>query len=417
MTTATPHTERRSVPGEAHPSGDQLERTLTLPWLVFYGLGVTVGAGIFALVGEIVSVSGRNAPLAFLAAGTIAGVTALCYTRLIALMPKAGGEAVYAKRGLGELAGRVAGLGVVATGTISSAVVALAFAGYVRSLVAAPEALVVIAVVVGLGLVAVRGVQESVALAAVITVIEVGTLLVVMAYGLPELANVEAVTDVFALEGGRADLSPVLAGAVIAFFAFVGFEDIANMAEETVSPKRTAPRAIVITLAITMILYLLLSTVAVLIPESAELGESSAPMSMLFEAVSGHDGRLVSIVAVVAMINGILVQIVMASRVLFGMAREGLVPRLFGAVSATRKTPVSATICVVAVIVMLSLFFPLVGLARATSVVTLTVFTLVDLSLFAIGTREPELGLGRWRWVGLIGALLAIALAAWDLLG
>lgn len=394
-----------------------LERTLTLPWLVFYGVGVTVGAGIFALVGEIVGVSGRNAPLAFVVAGTIAAITALCYTRLIALFPRAGGEAVYANRGLGRFAGRAAGYGVVTTATISSAVVGLAFAGYVRSLVALPEAVVVATVVVGLGLVAIRGVRESVALAAIVTVVEVGTLIVVLAYGLPWLSDVGAVTEAFTPTGGGAGVAPILAGAVVAFFAFVGFEDIANMAEETVAPRRTAPRAIIITLVVTMTLYVLLATVAVLAPGAAGLSESSAPMSTLFEAVSGRDGRVVSVIAVVAMTNGILVQIVMASRVLFGMAREGLAPSFLADVDADRHTPVRATAMVVAAIVALALFFPLVGLARATSLVTLGVFTLVDLSLFAIGTHEPELGVGRWRWLGLLGAALATGLAMWELVG
>lgn len=428
MGTASPETNRATGDGvtpHPTPSGgadhgdpvpdDALKRTLTLPWLVFYGVGVTVGAGIFALVGEIVGLSGRNAPLAFVVAGSIAGMTALCYTRLIALYPRAGGEAVYANRGLGRLAGRAAGFGVVATGTISSAVVALAFAGYVRSLVSLPETLVVMAVVVGLGMVAVRGVRESVALAAVITVIEVGTLLVVLAYGWSALGDFDAVVDAFTPVGEGLGLGPVLAGAVVAFFAFVGFEDIANMAEETVSPRRTGPRAIVITLVVTIVLYVLLATVAVLSPAATALSESSAPMSVLFEAVSGHDGRIISVIAVVAMVNGVLVQIVMASRVLFGMAREGLAPGFFATVDPVRKTPIRATVAVVVGISLLALFFPLVGLARATSLVTLGVFTLVDLSLFSIGTRNPELGVGRWRWVGLLGAVLAMGLATWEL--
>jgi len=405
------------APSSSDRNDETLSRTLTLPWLVFYGLGVTVGAGIFALVGEITGVSGRNAPLAFMVAGSIAAITALCYTRLIALYPRAGGEAVYANKGLGHLAGRAAGLGVVVTGTISSAVVALAFAGYVRSLIELPESLVVLAVVVALGLVAIRGIRESVILAAVVTIVEVGTLVVVLAYGFPLLVDLRAVAETFTPMDDGTGLGPILAGAVIAFFAFVGFEDIANMAEETIDPKKTAPRAMIITLAVTMILYVLLATVAVLIPESSGLSESDAPMSTLFEAVSGHDGRVVSVIAVIAMINGILVQIVMASRVLFGMAREDLMPAFLASVDANRQTPVRATVVIVIAITTLALFFPLVGLARATSLVTLGVFTLVDLSLFAIGTKDPSLGIGRWRWLGLFGALLATGLAMWELFG
>ncbi len=396
--------------------GGGLNRTITLPWLVFYGVGVTVGAGIFALVGEIVGIAGRNAPLSFMTAGAIAAVTALCYTRLIALYPKAGGEAVYANRGLGAWAGRLAGLGVVATGTISSAAIAVAFAGYLRELVAVPAVLISVGLVVVLAAVAARGVRESVVLAAAITALEVGTLAVVIAFGLPLLGDIDAVVSAFTpdLSDSALGWSPILAGAVVAFFAFVGFEDIANMAEETVDAKRTGPLAIIITLVVTITLYVLISTVAALIPNQAEFAVSEAPMATLFTELSGRDGRIVSVIAVTAMLNGVLVQIVMAARMLFGMAGEGLAPSALAAVHPVRQTPVRATMLVAGVIVVLAAFFPLVLLARATSLVILTVFTLVDLSLFMLGSREHRATVGRWRWVGLLGAAMAASLAVWE---
>ena len=401
--------------GDDRRPGPTLDRSITLPMLVFYGVGVTVGAGIFALVGEIVEIAGDRAPLSFLVAGVIAGMTGLCYAQLIARFPRAGGEAVYTTRGLGRAAGRLAGLGVVATGTISSAVIALAFAGYVRDLVVVPEGLVAVAVIVVLAGVAIRGVKESVVFAAVITVLEVGTLLVVGAFGLPELTDAgDIVATNLAPWTEGPGLGIVMSGAVVAFFAFVGFEDLANMAEETVDARRTGPRAIVITLVITVAVYVALALVAVSVPDRAAITDSSAPMAALFEQVSGRDGRLISAIAVVAMVNGVLVQIVMAARVLYGMAQEGLVPAGLGVVDERRQTPVRATVLVTGMISMLALFFPLVGLARATSLVTLTVFVLVDVSLFRIGTRarHEDPGLGRWRWMGLVAALGAAGLAA-----
>jgi APA family basic amino acid/polyamine antiporter len=380
-----------------------------------YGLGVTVGAGIFALVGEIVGIAGDNAPLSFLVAGTVAGITGLSYMQMVRAFPRAGGEAVFANRGLGSVAGRIAGLGVVVTGIISSAAISVAFAGYVRSLVVLPEPIVITALVVGLTFVAARGIRESVIFAAIITVVEVGTLILIIGYGLPLLSDGSAVLSAFKPDLGGLGATPILTGAIVAFFAFVGFEDIANMAEETINPSKTAPRAILITLSLTLAIYVLLTTVAVMVPNRTAFTESDAPLAALFEQVSGIDARAVSVVAVVAMINGILVQIVMASRVLYGMAREQLIPGFFATVDPGRQTPIRSTIVVAAAILLLSLFFPLVGLAKATSLVTLVVFTLVDLSLFSIGTKRPELGLGRWRWVGLVGALLAVSLGGWQL--
>lgn len=396
-----------------------LDRSLSLPMLVFYGVGVTVGAGIFALVGEIVGIAGVRAPSAFLVAGAIAGLTGLCYAQLIARFPRAGGEAVYVTNGLGRAAGRVAGLGVVVTGTISSAVISLAFAGYVRDLVTVPEALMALLLIVVLAGIAARGVRESIALAAVITVLEVGTLIVVAAFGVPTLANAgdELVANLAVWQDGPG-VSTVLAGSVVAFFAFVGFEDLANMAEETVDARRTGPRAIIITLVITIVVYVTIALVAVAAPNRDELVDSSAPMATLFESLTGRDGRVISAIAVVAMINGVLAQIIMASRVLYGMANEGLVPSGFGVVNERRKTPIRATGAVAAAIAILAVAFPLVGLARATSVVTLVVFALVDTSLvvLAVRTRRTDPGLARWAWAGVVGAIAASFLAGRELL-
>jgi APA family basic amino acid/polyamine antiporter len=239
---------------------NQLKRTLSLPLLIFYGLGVTVGAGIFALVGEILGSAGDQAPLAFLVAGVIAGLTGVSYIALVAQYPRAGGEAIYVRQGLGDAAGRVAGLGVVVTGIVSSAVVSLAFAGYVSTLITLPERVMAAGIVIILCAVAWWGVRESVLLAAVVTLLEVGTLIVVVAFGIPNVSS-DAILPAFNMFADDA-FGPVLAGAGIAFFAFIGFEDIANMAEETIDPRRTAPRAIAWTLGITLIAYVSLALIA-----------------------------------------------------------------------------------------------------------------------------------------------------------
>lgn len=419
-TTSVESTHKQAVaPESASPDSaksTELRRTISLPLLVFYGVGVTVGAGIFALVGEIVGLAGGRAPLSFLLAGTIAGLTGLCYCQLIARFPRAGGEAVYATQGLGAVAGRIAGFGVVATGTISSAVIALAFTGYVRDLIAIPESVVAVVLIASLAAIASRGIKESVLFAAAITVLEVGTLLVISVLGFPALFEGNAVSEVISGTAGGPGTSAVFAGAIVAFFAFVGFEDIANMAEETIDARRAGPRAIMITLVITVAVYVLLALIAVSVPERSQLVDSSAPMATLFELLTGRDGRIVSVVAVVAMINGVLVQIVMASRMLYGMAAEQLIPAGLAVVDKRRQTPVRATVLVAFAILVLALFFPLVGLARATSLVTLTVFTLVDLSLFVLARRAMAVdpAFGRWRWFALVAAAAAAGLGIWE---
>lgn len=392
----------------------RLRRTLSLPLLIMYGLGVTVGAGIFALVGEILGSAGDQAPLAFLTAGVIAGFTGVSYMALVAQFPRAGGEAVYVRQGVGSAAGRVAGLGVVVTGIISSAVVALAFAGYVSTLVSLPERLTAAAIVCLLCGVAWWGVRESVALAAVVTVLEVGTLLVVIGFGVPSLeaGTVASSFDVFA-DGA---VGPVLAGAGIAFFAFIGFEDIANMAEETLDPRRTAPRAIAWTLGVTLVAYVALALIAASLDDRAAIAESSAPMTVIFSEVSGLNSAPIATIASFAMVNGILVQIVMASRVLYGMAGDGQLPQSLAVVDAVHRTPVRATALVGVCIVMLAVFFPLVALAKATSIITLTVFTLVNVALVRLTRSNPALAKRRWLVNGVLGAATASALGTWQVI-
>jgi amino acid transporter len=388
----------------------ELRRALTLPWLVFYGVGVTVGAGIFALIGEILALAGDAAPMSFLLAAAIAGATGLSYALLVRVFPKAGGEAVFVNRGLGEIFGWLAGIGVVATGIISSAVIALAFTGYAGSVVAVPASVLLLAVVGGLTGIAAWGVRESVAFAALITILEVGTLMVITVSGAPLLANLPPVGNLLGVGAGWHGFAPVVAGSILAFFAFIGFEDIENMAEETVDPTRTAPRAILWTLGITVVVYVSLALVAVSLPDRASVAGSPAPLAVLFESVTGFSGRPVAVLAAIAMVNGILIQIVMAARVLYGMANEGLVPAWFGAVHPLRQTPMRATLAVAAMIMVLALTFPLVALAEATSYVILGVFAMVNLALFALGARAEHPTLRRWRWWGILGAALCAAI-------
>lgn len=406
-----------SSPAVGEPSSpparqDQLRRTLSLPLLVLYGLGVTVGAGIFALIGEILGSAGDQAALAFLVAGVIAGFTGISYMALVAQFPRAGGEAVYVRNGLGNIAGRFAGLGVVVTGIISSAVVALAFAGYVSTLVPVPERFAAVGIVGVLCSVAWWGVKESVILAAVVTVLEVGTLLVVVGFGLPSL-EVDTIAPSFNLFADGA-IGPVFAGAGIAFFAFIGFEDIANMAEETIDPRRTAPRAIAWTLGVTLVAYVALAMIAAALPNRSDISESSAPMTVIFSEVSGLNSAPIATIASFAMVNGILVQIVMASRVLYGMASEGQLPSALGAVNTAHQTPARATLLVGVVIVVLTVFFPLVTLAKATSIITLTVFTLVNISLVRLTRTNRKLARKRWLVNGLLGTAAAAGLGVWQ---
>jgi amino acid transporter len=395
-----------------------LRRALNLPWLVFYGVGVTVGAGVFALIGEVVRVSGDHAVLAFLVAGLVAAFTALSYAVLASAYPRAAGEAIYVKMGFGEMAGRVVGLGVVAIAITSSAVISLAFAGYLGALTGFHSSASVVGVVTLLGLVAWYGVRESVGFASLITVLEVGTLAVVVIGGFPLLATDGAMARLVALPSESTTLVAVFAGAFLAFFAYIGFEDIENMAEETKDPHTAIPAAILWTLGISVALYGLVAAVAVSFPDRTALVNSDAPLALLFERSTGYPAAPIAAMASIAMINGILVQIVMASRVLYGMAREGMIPAALGKLDAKRATPWLAILILTAAILALALFVPFLRLASLTSFIMLLIFFTVNASLYIIGARSgaPE-KLRRWRWWGVFGAAVSLGLAAMEAFG
>ena len=271
-----------------------LRRVLGLPLLIFYGVGVTIGAGIFALIGEIVRLAGDHAPLTFLIAGLIAAATGISYARLAAVYPVAAGEAFFVKTGLGPHFGQIVGIGVATTGIVSSAVVALAFAGYLGSLIAVPHWLLAVAVIVVLTGIAISGVRISVGFAAIVTLLETGTLIVVCFFGAPVLIDPEAFARIVSLPDSAQGWGLVLSGSLIAFFAFVGFEDIENMAEETLDPHRVLPRAIIWTLVITIAVYAVVAMIAVAAPNREAITASEAPLVTLFEIRNrqvGHADR------------------------------------------------------------------------------------------------------------------------------
>lgn len=396
----------------------KLKRVLSLPLLVFYGVGVTIGAGIFALIGEVVKAAGDLAPAAFLLSGLIAGTTGVSYALLSTVYPRAGGEAIYVKSALGKFFGQAVGYGVTTTAIVSSAVITIAFSGYLGTLIPIAQPILVVSVLLVLSVVASSGVRESVIFAAVITLLEVGTLAVVIFYGADFLADSKTYAKALVPPENIVSWSVLFSAAVVSFFAYIGFEDLVNMAEEAIEPTKTMPRAIFITLVLTIVLYTLISLIAIAIPDREALISSSAPLSTLFESVTGFSGKPVSAMASIAMINGILVQIVMASRVIYGMTSESLAPKTLGVLHKRRQTPVRAIFLVTIIIAVLALGFPLLNLAQATSVITLTVFTLVNVALWRIGSTPGSPNqLIRWRFWGLFGAVLTSGLLVTELVG
>ncbi|HIP52932.1 MAG TPA: amino acid permease, partial [Chromatiales bacterium] len=390
----------------------RLKRAVSLPLLVLYGLGTTIGAGIYALLGEVAGSAGMLAPWAFLFASLMALFPALSFAELSARYPRSAGEAVYVKEGFGlpQLA-LVVGLMVALAGSVSSASIINGAVGYLSEFIEPSGWLTIVSITMLLGLIAAWGVKESIMAAGLLTLVEIGGLLVVIWVSRDALTILpQELPRFFDFTGGYG-LAGLLSAALLAFYAYLGFEDLVNVAEEVKGVKRNLPLAIVLTLTITTLLYLALATAAVLSVPPEALGESQAPLALVFEhSTGGGASTFISLIALFSIINGALIQMIMASRVLYGLASQGLLPRFLAYIHPHTRTPLTATLLVVAFITLLALWFPLAPLARATSVITLAIFSLVNLSLWNVKRREgKEQPQGLPRWVPATGFLLCAA--------
>jgi amino acid transporter len=402
------------------PSSPKLKRALTLPMLTLYGLGTTIGAGIYALLGEIAGVAGYGAPVSFLVASLVAGFTACSFAELAARYPRAAGAALYVQRGFNvDRLSTLVGLLVVASGLVSAAALVNGFNGYLQEFVTLDRSAAIIVVCVLLGTLAAWGIVESVTVAALITLVEIAGLVVVIAVG----------ADKFTLLGERwidfvpgmhgAGWAGVMIGVTLAFYAFIGFEDMVDIAEEVKNVRRNMPKGILLTLGISALLYFVLMVSALLSLTPAELSGSAAPMATLFEANTGSTPVVIGFIAMFAIINGALIQIVMVSRVLYGLSSRGQLPAWLSQVNAFTRTPLLATGCAGAALLVLALAGRLAGLAATTSLIMLTIFTFVNLALWRIKGREAEPAdiLTFPRIVPALGAILSAGFVIRELAG
>ncbi|TNF82734.1 MAG: amino acid permease [Gammaproteobacteria bacterium] len=385
-----------------------LSRRLNLPLLTIFGLGTMVGAGIYVLVGEILSVSGNFAPWAFLFAALVAGFTATTYGELASHYPKSAGEAVYVDQAFARpLLTRLTGWAVVLTGLVSSGTLANGFAGYLSYFYPGVEGFAATGFILVLGVIAAWGIGQTVWIAAGITAASLFGLLAVVAMSGRYLANLPEVLPTMLPATGDAWLAITL-GAFVAFYAFIGFEDMVNVAEETHEPERIMSPAILLALLSATVLYVLVASVAVLANAELNLAGHSAPLAAMVAHTGERWPAIIAVLSMLSVTNSALAQVVMVSRVVYGMANAGNAPAVLAVVHPTRHTPLLSTVLTVLVIVLLATWFPLLTLAKATSFVILVVFTLINLSLIRLKLRGRIRRRGLWKPV--IGALLSVGL-------
>ncbi len=396
----------------------ELHRVLGTFALTLYGVGVIVGAGIFVLIGEIAAEAGDASWLAFLCASLAALPTVLSYAELSSRYPHSAGAALFAGRAFARpFVAFVVGFLVVASGLMSTAAVSHGFVRYVRvvfDVPAVPTAVLVLAFLGVLTFVNDRGIRESAWLNAVCTIASVIALLAIVIAGAPDMS--EAMPRLLAAPQQVAT-PMIVSAAALAFYAFIGFEDVCNVADETRDPSRTVPRATLLAFAIATTLYVLVTLACLAVVPAQELAQQDAPLATVSERVLPWiSSRWLAVVAVLAVINTALLNLVMASRVMFGMARNGWLPAALGTVSARNRTPRRAVLVASALAAVFALTGLLGVLAEATNVIILVMFAAVNGSLLAVRIRHvpPDPDAGRIFAVPFlvpaIGVVLTLAM-------
>jgi amino acid transporter len=381
---------------QAAPTDTQLKRVISRPMLIIFVIGDILGAGIYAVVGQVAGAVGGAIWAAFLVAFTLALFTAFSYAELVTKFPQAAGAALYVQKAFSRpFLTFIIAVAVMASGITSASTAARAFGGdYLRTFIEAPALAMALGFLLALELINFVGISQSVRLNVVLSLIEAAGLLFVIGIG------------VFVFASGAGDASrllefnpetavplALLSGAGVAFFSFVGFEDSVNVAEETKDPSRAYPIALFGGLIGALVIYLLVTMTASLVVDPGTLAESDGPLLEVVRAgAPNFDERLFAAVALVAVSNTALINLIMASRLLYGLGRQGIVPAVFARVHGGRGTPwiaIGATALVAAILVSTG---ELGGLASTTVVLLLIIFTLVNVSVLVLRRQPVEHG-------------------------
>ncbi|MXO84834.1 amino acid permease [Altererythrobacter aurantiacus] len=371
------------------PSQAELKRTIGPSVLKLYGLGTVVGAGIYVVIGEIIGLAGALAPLAFLMAALAAAFTALSYAELATRVPESGGSASFVSAGFGSRAlTGLAGWGIVATGVVSAATIVTGFVGYSNVFVTISKWWSVPILTAMLTFFAVVGIRQSSWFMALTTIAGVAGLLWVIGHGWSDLGSYP---DQFLAAWNAPETS--LAGAVIpagflAFYAYIGFEDLVTLSEEAKDQDTAMPRAIWFTLIASLLLYLVVSAVTVSVLSMDTVAQSRAPLVDLVRE-KGSSGYVLGAVSLAMIVNGAMAQIVMAPRVLHDLGRRrDAAPSWLAKVNSKTGTPVAATLLCGLIVTGLALFFPTEQLASWTSYIILAVFAAANLALVRLKLAE-----------------------------
>lgn len=365
-----------------------LSRHIGLFHLTMYGVGLILGAGIYVLIGEAAGLAGNALWISFILGSAVAAFAGLSYSELSALFPKAAAEYIFVKEGFqNNFVGFIIGWLTILTSIIVAATVALGFGGYMKELTNIPILISALAILGVLSVVNFIGIKESAWANTIFAVITISGLGIIIFVGF--FSQVESEIDYFENPLG---INGIILAFVLVFFAFIGFEDMANVAEEVRRPQKTIPRGIMLAVLITAIIYILVSLASIRVLGWEQLAESSAPLAMVAEEKLGTQGHFIlSIIALFATASTILITLVAGARIFYGMARDGSLPSKLGLIHSKTKTPWLAVILIFVTATGFSFIGDIVFVANIVVFAVVVTFAMINLAVIILRYTRPEL--------------------------
>lgn len=352
---------------------------------VAYGIGIIIGAGIYALIGKAAGLAGNSVWISFILAGTVAAFTGLTYGELSSIFPVSSAEYAFVERAFrSKFLAFIIGWLVLLSGIISASAIALGFGGYFRVFVAAPEALTAVALILILTLLNLWGIKEAVRANVAMALIEISGLILIIIFGAKYFGSVNYFEAPQGLRG-------ITSAAALVFFAFLGFESLSKIAEETKNPKCVIPRSLIVALAISTTLFILVSISVISVIPYSQLATSTSPLTDVVMKTQGSQAALIfSVIALFATSNTILITLTATSRIAFGMAMASSLPPIITRVQQKTGTPWVAVLLTG----IASLPFVLLGdielVANVTNLMIFLVFLTVNLALIALSRKRKE---------------------------
>jgi APA family basic amino acid/polyamine antiporter len=373
-------------------SKTSLIRALSLSALIIYGLGDILGAGIYALIGKIAGYADAWTWLSFAIAMSIVSLTGLSYSELGSRFPRSGGVSVYIQEAFSHKGlSIIVGVLLLGATLFSMSTLSRAFAGFMKTVgFNFPNWVSILLFFTILLLINLRGIKQSSMANIVSTSVELSGLFIVLICGFLYLIKPH-VQPIVTSANNMPSLANLFRGAALAFFAFTGFEDLANVAEEIKQPEKNLPRALLSSLGIAGLLYLSVSWMATAIIPGSQLSQSHSPLQdVINQAAPSLPSYFFTIIAMFAVFNTTLLNYITASRLLYGMSEARLLPRFLQAIHKKYHTPYIAIIIVFPVLLALALTGDLAGLANYTSTLVLMVFSFSSLALIKIKLKEKD---------------------------